>query len=87
MMVFKQLKKLETNKHDIILMDINMPEIDGFETAIRIKKTNPNMPIIALTASDVNEIKNKISQSEIDEIIIKPFDEKDLVSMIHKYIK
>ncbi|WP_339886945.1 ATP-binding protein [uncultured Flavobacterium sp.] len=84
---FQAIKELEINKHDIILMDINMPEIDGFETAIRIKKTNPNMPIIALTASDVNEIKNKISQSEIDEVIIKPFDEKELVSIIHKYIK
>lgn len=84
---FQAIKELETSKHDIILMDINMPEIDGFETAIRIKKTNPNMPIIALTASDVNEIKNKISQSEIDEVIIKPFDEKDLVSIIYKHLR
>lgn len=84
---FQAIKELEINKHDIILMDINMPEIDGFETAIRIKKTNPNMPIIALTASDVNEIKNKISQSEIDEVIIKPFDEKDLVSIIYKHLR
>ena len=84
---FQAIKELETSKHDIILMDINMPEIDGFETAIRIKKTNPNMPIIALTASDVNEIKNKISQSEIDEVIIKPFDEKELVSIIYKYLR
>ncbi|WP_339834862.1 ATP-binding protein [uncultured Flavobacterium sp.] len=83
---FQAIEELEINKHDIILMDINMPEIDGFETAIRIKKTNPNLPIIALTASDVNEIKNKISQSEIDEVIIKPFDEKELVSIIHKYL-
>jgi CheY-like chemotaxis protein/two-component sensor histidine kinase len=84
---FQAIKELETSKHDIILMDINMPEMDGFETAIRIKKTNPNMPIIALTASAVNEIKNKISQSEIDEVIIKPFDEKELVSIIYKYLR
>lgn len=64
-----------------------MPEIDGFETAIRIRKINPNIPIIALTATDANEIKNKISQSEIDEVIVKPFDENELVAMIYKLLK
>jgi CheY-like chemotaxis protein len=84
---FQAIKEVEINKYDLILMDINMPEINGFETAIRIKKTNPNMPIIALTATDVNEIKSKISQSEIDEVIVKPFDENELVSIIYKYLK
>lgn len=83
---FKAIKQIERNKHDVILMDINMPEIDGFETAIRIRKINPKIPIIALTATDLNEIKNRISQSEIDDIIIKPFDEKDLVSLIYSLL-
>lgn len=83
---FQAIKEIENNKYDIILMDINMPVIDGFETSIRIKKINPNIPIIALTAADAYEIKNKISQSEIDEIIVKPFDEKDLIAMIYKML-
>lgn len=80
---FEAIKQIERKTHDVILMDINMPEIDGFETAIRIRKINPKIPIIALTATDANEIKSKISQSEIDDVIIKPFDEKDLVSLIY----
>lgn len=83
---FQAIKEVENNKYDIILMDINMPVIDGFETSIRIKKINPNIPIMALTASDAYEIKTKISQSEIDEIIVKPFDEKDLIAMIYKML-
>jgi len=84
---FDAISKVEKIKFDIILMDINMPEIDGFETAIRIRNINPKIPIIALTATDANEIKSKISQSEIDEVIVKPFDEKELISMIYKQIK
>lgn len=84
---FEAIKQIERKNYDVILMDINMPEIDGFETAIRIRKINPKIPIIALTATDFNEIKNKISQSEIDDIIIKPFDEKDLVSLIYSLLE
>ncbi len=83
---FEAIKQIERKSHDIILMDINMPDIDGFETAIRIRKINSKIPIIALTASDLNEIKSKISQSGIDDIIIKPFDEKDLVSLIYSLL-
>lgn len=83
---FEAIKQIERKTHDVILMDINMPEIDGFETAIRIRKINPDIPIIALTATDLNEIKSKISQSEIDDILIKPFDEKDLVSLIYSLL-
>lgn len=84
---FQAINEIEKNIYDLILMDINMPEIDGFETAIRIRKINPNIPIIALTATDANEIRNKISQSEIDEVIVKPFDENELVAMIYKLLK
>lgn len=80
---YDAIEEIKNNKHDIVLMDINMPGIDGFETAILIKKINRNIPIIALTATDMNEIKNKITQSEIDEVIVKPFDENDLVILIH----
>ena len=83
---FEAIKQIEYKNYDVILMDINMPEIDGFETAIRIRKINPKIPIIALTATDANEIKSKISKSEIDDVIIKPFDEKDLVSLIYSHL-
>ena len=84
---YEALSEIQKNSFDIILMDINMPGINGFETAILIKQINRNIPIIALTATDVNEIKNKITQSEIDEIIVKPFDENDLIIKIHTLLK
>jgi len=80
---YDAIEEIKNSKYDIVLMDINMPGINGFETAILIKKINRNIPIIALTATDMNEIKNKITQSEIDEVIVKPFDENDLVILIH----
>lgn len=80
---YEALSEIQKHKFDIILMDINMPGINGFETAKLIKKSNQNLPIIALTATDVKEIKNNITQSEIDEVIVKPFDENDLIVKIH----
>lgn len=84
---YEALSEIQKNNFDIILMDINMPGINGFETAILIKQINRNIPIIALTATDVNEIKNRITQSEIDEVVVKPFDENDLIVKIHCLLK
>ncbi|MFT3919890.1 PAS domain S-box protein [Cloacibacterium sp.] len=79
---------LKKNEFDIILMDIQMPELDGIETTkILRKEFNLKTPIIALTANAFKtEIDNCIAAGMID-YITKPFIEENLVNMIHKHTK
>lgn len=80
------LQKIENADFDLILMDLHMPEMDGYELTERIR-TNANekiknTPIIALTAAaTLNEI-NKCFDAGMNDYIIKPFKKEDLISKI-----
>jgi len=77
------LEKLKETKYDIILMDLQMPEMNGFETTDYIRNMmHLNIPIIALTA-DVTSIDiEKSKKAGMDDYISKPIDEKLLYSKI-----
>jgi signal transduction histidine kinase len=77
------LEILRYNKFDIILMDINMPILNGYETSKRIRKLNIKTPIIALTALNKNEVTTKIKEAGIDDVIIKPFNQDQLFETIN----
>lgn len=82
------LEVLEKEKIDLILTDIMMPVMDGFELARNVKD-NPNhkhMPIIFLTAKSNIEDKNKGFSLGINDYVVKPFNLKDLVSRINKVL-
>jgi CheY-like chemotaxis protein len=72
---------------DIILMDIKMPEIDGFKATTIIKQINPNIPIIVQTAFEITHIKDHPDAHLFDEIIPKPIDKVQLDLLIKKYLK
>lgn len=57
---------------DIILMDIRMPNVDGYEATAEIKKTRPKIPIIAQTAYALNSDYKKVFDSGCDDYITKP---------------
>lgn len=80
---FKALKILENEEFDIILMDINMPLMNGFETSRRIRRKGIETPIIALTAFDKNEITDEAIAAGINDIIIKPFEPVQLFKIIN----
>ena len=80
------LKILENEKIDMILMDLRMPEISGFDVAKIIRK-NPNskinsIPIIALTADFTVKDKSLCVKSGINDYILKPFDSKELLKKL-----
>ena len=83
---FQAIELLKTEVFDIILMDINMPEIDGFETSKLIRKNGITIPIIALTAYSKNEIMEKALQSGINDVLIKPFEESKLYEIAYKQL-
>lgn len=72
---------------DIVLMDIRMPFIDGYEATRKIKEFKPNLPIIAQTAYALNSDYQKVFDAGCDEYITKPILGKILFQKMEKFIK
>jgi signal transduction histidine kinase/CheY-like chemotaxis protein len=69
---------------DIILMDIQMPIMDGYTASKEIRKFNKYIPIIALSASVFMEVKDSLEKSGMNGFIFKPFDPEDLLNKIEE---
>ena len=72
---------------DLILMDINMPKLDGFETTKRIKAMRKDVPIIAQTALNMEDAKGKAEEVGCDDFILKPIRLKLFLSKLDSYLK
>ncbi|HEY5687691.1 MAG TPA: response regulator [Yeosuana sp.] len=81
------LNAFKCNKYDLILMDINMPIMDGNEATIEIKKLDSEIPIVALTASSADEVRKNKTEIGFDDIITKPFDNELFFKTISKLIE
>ena len=79
---YDALEILEKENFDLILMDINMPLINGFETTKLIRLKGIDIPIVALTAFNKAEITEEALSAGINDIIIKPFDSFKLFEII-----
>ncbi|OGV51746.1 MAG: hypothetical protein A2017_10425 [Lentisphaerae bacterium GWF2_44_16] len=83
------LKTLKNDKFDIILMDLQMPEMDGFEAARRIredeKNTGRHIPIIAIAPNTMRADRNFCIASGMDDYISKPIIHKDILTIIAKH--
>ena len=73
------------NQKDIglILLDIRLPDIDGYQVARRIKALNPSIPIIAQTAYATSEDKKKCMKEGFSDYIAKPIDADMLLTKIN----
>jgi len=81
------LKSVKENKFDLILMDLNMPIMDGFLATQAIREFNTKVPIVALTALEIDEVRNKIYSSGMNDIIVKPYDVTKFIQTILQNIK
>ncbi len=83
------LKLLDENKDvDLVLMDIMMPEMDGYEAMRRIRKdgTNKKIPIIALTAKAMKGDRTKCIEAGANDYLSKPVDNDKLLSMLRVWL-
>jgi PAS domain S-box-containing protein len=86
----KAVEQAHKQHFDIILMDIQMPNMDGYEATLTIRNTNnlnQNTPIVALTASAMMDQKNKTKSVGMNDFITKPFTPSQLLSVIQKFLK
>ena len=82
------IETLKTKAYHLILMDLQMPEMNGFEATAYIRNTmHSQIPIIALTADVTTVDVEKCKAVGMDDYISKPIDEKLLYSKIIKYLK
>lgn len=65
---------LKVQHVDMVLMDVNMPGMNGMETTVQIRKFNAGVPVIALTAVEVGEMRDEILSAGMNDIINKPYD-------------
>jgi len=85
------VEKYSTEHFDLILMDVQMPKLDGFEATRQIRKmeeiSGSRIPIIAMTAHAMKGDKEKCLESGMDYYITKPVDSKELIELIQKVVK
>jgi signal transduction histidine kinase/CheY-like chemotaxis protein len=80
---YAALEILDMESFDVVLMDINMPMMNGFETTRKIRLKGIKTPIVALTAFDKDEIAEEAISAGINDIIIKPFESVKLFKIIN----
>ena len=81
------LEEIKNNHYDLVLMDINMPIMNGNDATVAIRKFNKLLPIIALTAADIEEVKQNSDSIGYNDIIIKPFDNYEFYQVINQNIQ
>lgn len=82
----KGLDLVKKQTFDLILLDINMAGLNGYETATRLKMLKPNLPLVALTANKIDRAKERALVSGCDGFINKPFNPLIFPSLISEYI-
>ena len=89
--IVELFRKSEAGEFDVILMDIMMPIINGYEAAKRIRSLDredaKKIPIIAMTANAFTEDRIRAKEAGMDEHVAKPIDVELLIKVIHKLVK
>ncbi len=82
----KAINMVQEEDFDCILMDLHMPELDGYETTKLIRSFNQNIAIVALTAATSEEVESKIHFYDINGYVLKPFMIDEFVETLNKAI-
>ncbi|WP_137983224.1 response regulator, partial [Pseudomonas viridiflava] len=82
------LEQLEQGHFDLVLMDCNMPVMDGYEASRQIRSSGrwPNLPIVALTANAMPDERERCKAAGMNDYLAKPFRRAELVSILDQWI-
>lgn len=79
--LFRKIKNI-----DLVIMDIQLPKMDGFEATRIIRSMNSNIPVIAQTAFAMSDDKEKMKQAGFDDYVSKPIDINQLLAIVHRWL-
>ncbi|WP_299578609.1 response regulator [uncultured Sunxiuqinia sp.] len=71
---------------DLVLMDLQMPEMNGYEATKIMKSIDPDLPIVAQTAFAMSDDREKALEAGCDDYLAKPIKSKDLLNTVEKFI-
>ncbi|MEW7278884.1 response regulator [Aquimarina sp. 2201CG1-2-11] len=83
---FNALQMVKKEEFDLVLMDLNMPYLNGMESTRRIREFDQETPIIALTASELSEVETECMSVGMNDIINKPLNKNDLKTILAKHL-
>jgi signal transduction histidine kinase len=80
------IELLDRSRHQLVLMDLHMPVMDGYESTILLRQRGEKLPIIALTASTPKEVESGAYAAGLNDVVVKPFNPDELYRIILKYV-
>lgn len=80
-------RQFESNPFDLVILDINLPGMNGYALCKKIRNRNPSVPIVMLTALSATDDKIEGFDAGADDYIVKPFDFKELLVRIRALLK
>jgi len=80
------LQKIEEAEYSVILVDLSLPKISGWDIIENIKKKYPATPLIAATAHAMSGDRDRALKAGCDDYISKPLKPSDLVKKVNKYV-
>lgn len=81
------LEKALENSYDLILLDVMMPKMNGYEVCKRLRAVKPSIPILMLTAKGTIQDKTAGFNSGVDDYIVKPFDVQEVVLRVRALLR
>ena len=84
---FEAVEKCLANQYDLVIMDVMMPELDGFSAVRDIRREKPDLPFIMLSA--LGEEYDRVHGFDVgvDDYVVKPFSSRELMMRIHAILK
>jgi len=82
------LDQLEQSEFDLVLMDCNMPVMDGYEASRQIRRSGrwPQLPIVALTANAMSEERERCRAAGMSDYLAKPFRREELAALLDLWV-
>ncbi len=82
------IEAIKEREPDLLLLDINMPVMSGFDVLLELNEHQQykQLPIVFLTATPVENIKELPLDLTVNDYLIKPYDEEELLAMVNKYM-
>jgi len=84
---FDGLNKALNNNYDLVLLDVMMPKMNGYEVCRNIRKSKPNLPVLLLTAKGTIEDKTNGFDCGADDYLVKPFDIQEVLLRVRALLR